>query len=75
MEGLIYGGKFTDWASLIVGGKFRGLFSEFYGMLKTIQAVLGMGERKQTIEKETPLHALSTMIYDLTKLRLLQRTD
>ena len=27
-----------------------------------------MGEGKQTIEKETLLHAVSTTIYDLTKL-------
>ena len=34
-----------------------------------------MGEGKQTIEKETLLHALSTTIYGQTKLRLLRRTD
>ena len=36
--------------------------------------MLGMGERKQTIEKETLLHPVSTSICDLTKLRLLRRT-
>ena len=33
-----------------------------------------MGEGKQTIEKETLLHAVSTTICDLTKLRLLRIT-
>ena len=63
--GLIFGLAYTLW----------GLFSEFCGMLKMNTGRVGDGEGKQTIEKETLLHALSTTIYDLTKLRLLRKTD